>query len=79
MSGSIYGLNLDLSASLSIAMRYTTNLEPNSTAYLGYKAYYPIESGTREKINNTTGKVESRNSYTYHRPLHGQYKLIYVK
>lgn len=76
VSGSIDGLGLSTTKTVSNSIGYTLSVGANRVVYLGYKAYYKVEKGTREYYDTVTGKVISSNSYTIKYPQYGQYALI---
>lgn len=76
VAGNIQGLGFSLSASVSSSIGYTLNVPANATKYMGYRAYYKVERGTREEYNIANGSVVNRNSYTIKTPQYGEYKLL---
>lgn len=76
ISGSIYGINVNSSGSVSSSKGYTLNVGGNKRVYLGYRTQYAVETGKREQYDLATGKVYSTNNYTVKRPLYGEYALI---
>lgn len=53
------------------------NVGGNKTAYIGYRAVYRVERGTREVYRTASGVIHDSNSYTAKLVTHGQYALIY--
>lgn len=79
VSGSIYGLCLSTSASVSTENSYSLNGTPRKTQYLGFRVKYKVEKGVRYVYNQNTNKVVDKNNYTYKKPMYGEYALITVK
>lgn len=75
-TGSVYGIQVAASATISSSVGYTLNVGGNQRVYVGYRVKYAVEKGTREQYDLTTGKVYSSNSYTRKVPQHGEYTLI---
>ena len=78
VSGSIYGLGLSTSASVSTENSYSLNGTPRKTQYLGFRVKYKVEKGVRYVYNQNTNKVVDKNNYTYKKPMYGEYALITV-
>nr|WP_295970088.1 hypothetical protein [uncultured Bacillus sp.] len=76
VSGTISGLGISTSKTISNSIGYTLSVGANRKVYLGYRVYYKVEKGTRQYYDVTTGKVISSNSYTVKTPQYGQYALI---
>lgn len=76
VSGSIAGLGINTSASVSSQVGYTMNVGPGKLVYLGYKVYYKVEKGTRQTYDSLTGQVISSNAYTVKVPQYGTYALL---
>lgn len=76
ISGSISGISVNTSGSITNSRGYTLNVGANKRVYLGYRTRYAVETGKREKYDLETGKVYSTDSYTVKRPLYGEYALI---
>ena len=76
VSGTIAGLGISTSGSVSSQIGYTLNAGPNQAVYMGFRTRYEVERGTREVYDIVTGRVSSRNTYTVKRPMYGEYKLL---
>jgi len=76
VSGSISGLGISTSTSVSSSLGYTLNVGPNRRVYMGFRVRYEVETGTREIVCMHTGRVLSSNSYTVRVPLYGEFALI---
>lgn len=76
VSGSIDGLGISTTKTISSAKNYTLNVAADRKVYMGYRVYQKIETGTREYYDVVTGKVIRSNSYTVKTPQYGEYKLI---
>lgn len=76
VSGSIQGLGISRSGSVSSSMGYTLNVDKNKRVYMGFRVYYQVETGINEYYDVATGKVIRSNSYTVKKPQYGEYKLI---
>ena len=61
-------LGYSRSKSITSSIGYTLHANPNTTVYMGYRAYYKVETGTRELYDIVTGKVLRRNTYTINIP-----------
>lgn len=78
VSGSIYGLGLSTSASVSTENSYSLNGTPRKTQYLGFRVKYKVEKGVRYVYNQNTNKVVDKNNCTYKKPMYDEYALITV-
>lgn len=76
VTGSIDSLDISKNASITSEVGYTLNVGSNKRVYMGYRARYTVEKGTRECYDIVTGEVISSNSYTVKTPIFGEYKLI---
>ncbi|MDJ1110544.1 hypothetical protein KYI09_09430 [Macrococcoides caseolyticum] len=76
VTGSIKDLGISANITKSSSIGYKLNLDPNTTRYVGYRAYYKIEKGTRVVKDQLTGKIISTNSYTVKTPTKGAYSLL---
>lgn len=79
VSGSIEGLGISTSTTLTSAKSYSLSVPKNKIVYMGYRVLYKVETGTREYYDLVTGKVISSNKYTVKTPIKGEYKLIDTK
>ena len=78
IGSSAKGLTFSGSTSISSAIGYTLHVGGNRKAYMGYKVYYRVETGIREKRSMTTSKVVSTNTYTVKTIDHGSYCMVNV-
>lgn len=75
VSGSVVGINVIGGGYVSSSIGYTLHLQKQGTYYVGFRAYYLVETGTRV-ARTASGKVLSRNSYKVMNPINGEYRLI---
>ena len=78
VSGSYYGISLDLGKTQTSSKGYRLNADPNSTSYMGYRVWQKIETGTHVRTDVVTG-AKVKKKYTAKAPQYGDYKLIKVK
>lgn len=76
ISGDINGLGIDVSGSITNSMTYTINVGPNQRVYMGYRAYYKVETGINEYYDAVTGRLIRSSRYTVKVPQYGEYKLL---
>lgn len=76
VSGDISNLSFNLNRTVSNSRSYSLEVGPNRRVYLGYRAHYTIETGTKEMYDIVTGKVVKRSNYTVKTPDYGEYGLI---
>jgi hypothetical protein len=73
-SGAYGNLGFSFGVSESNKVGYAMNVPKNKRVYLGYKAMYSVETGTR--VTTVGGTVRNRQTYTYKKPIYGEYKLL---
>lgn len=76
ISGNVHGINVSFGGSASSKKGYTLHVAPHTTRYIGFRAKYSVERGTRVVYDALTGKVLGRNSYTAKRVITGEYGLL---
>jgi len=80
VSGEIKGLGISLNRSISSEVGYSLEVPKNKVVYLGYRAKYKVEKGTRVEYSfYTVQPTGKKNSYTVKKPIHGEYAVIVDK
>ena len=79
ISGSISGIQVNVSGKLTTNVGYSLNGTPGKTQYMAYRVKYAVEKGIRYKRALSSGKIVAQNNYTVKRPISGEYSLVTVR
>lgn len=75
-TGPINKINVTLGGSVASTLGYTLHVNPNTSAYMGFRVRYRVETGVVETYDTYSKKVIKRENYTIKRPMFGEYALI---
>lgn len=79
VTGTIDGLGISTSSSVSSEIGYNLSTSNPGTWYLAFRPKYKVEKGTRVYVSGVDSTKVIENSYTVKKPIYGEYKLIKVK
>lgn len=77
--GTIDGLGINTSSSISSTLGHSISTSNPGTWYLAFRVKYNVEKGTRVYVSGVDSTKVIENSYTVKKPIYGEYKLIKVR
>lgn len=77
VSGSIYGLGISTSKSITTGIGHTINIGPYKRAYMAVRTKYKMERGIRVVKDSELRTTISTNKYTVAVPIDYEYRVFY--